>query len=88
MKKPTTFQAAGTVTLLDAIAKAEGLSETAGMEVLVSHQSSGDSSVKLTQRIPIQGLINDADPALNIILHGGEEVRVPEAGRDLCVSAG
>jgi len=37
--------------------------------------------VKLTQRIPIQGLINDADPSLNIVLHGGEEVRVPDAGK-------
>lgn len=83
VKKPVTFQAAGTVTLLDALARAEGLTEFAGMEILISRPSPGGApgDAKLVQRIPIQGLINDADPALNIELQGGEEIRVPEAGK-------
>ena len=30
-------------------------------------------------------LMKDADPAVNYTLHGGEEIRVPEAGRFSCV---
>jgi polysaccharide biosynthesis/export protein len=33
------------------------------------------------QRILVKGLIDAADPTLNISLIGGEEIRVPEAGR-------
>jgi polysaccharide export outer membrane protein len=33
------------------------------------------------ERIPVRGLIDQADPALNLRLSGGEEIRVPEAGR-------
>src|SRR6185437_7669053 len=36
VKKPLTFQAVGAVTMLDALARAEGLSPEAGTEVLVS----------------------------------------------------
>ena len=83
VKKPLTFQATGTVTLLDAIANAEGLTEFAGMEILVSRVTPGTDGtpVRLVQRIPIQGLINEADPALNLVLQGGEEIRVPDAGK-------
>ena len=34
VKKPVTFQAVGAMTLLDALARAEGLSDLAGTEVL------------------------------------------------------
>ena len=30
---------------------------------------------------PSSGLLNEADPAVNFALHGGEEIRVPEAGK-------
>src|SRR5579863_5002752 len=36
VRKPLTFQAIGAVTLLDALARAEGLNQDAGTEVLVS----------------------------------------------------
>jgi len=83
VKKPVTFQASGTVTLLDAISQAEGLADNAGGEILVSKRSSaanGDATV-LVKRIPVHGLIDGEDPALNLTLEGGEEIRVPEAGR-------
>jgi polysaccharide export outer membrane protein len=35
----------------------------------------------LTQRIMVRGLIDEADPALNLPLTGGEEIRVPEVSR-------
>lgn len=78
VKRPTTFQALAEVTLLDAIAQADGLTPEAGDEVLVS-SAEGDRT--LLRRIPIKALINAADPSANLKLSGGEEVRVPEAGR-------
>src|SRR5580698_3721129 len=74
VKKPVTFQAVGTVTLLDALARAQGLTETAGTEILLTR-------VDQVERIPVKRLMKDADPALNYVLHGGEEIRVPEAGK-------
>ncbi len=82
VKHPLTFQAAGEVTLLDALTRADGLSQDAGPEILVSqsHWSAGGEGA-LIQRIPVKGLIDEANPALNVRLHGGEEIRVPEAGK-------
>ncbi len=80
--RPITFQAVGSVTLLDALAKAEGLTQDAGAEVLVTRKrTGGDTGPALVQRIPVNGLMIDADPALNLRLVGGEEIRVPPAGK-------
>jgi polysaccharide biosynthesis/export protein len=82
VKQPLTFQAAGPVTLLEAITRAGGLSPEAGAEILVSRAQPGQTgAAALVQRIPVRGLIDAADPALNIPLTGGEEIRIPEAGR-------
>ena len=80
VKKPTTFQAVGRVTLIDALARAEGLTAEAGPEILLSTPRPGDrTNSTLVQRIPVKSLIDQADPALNVRLTGGEEIRVPEA---------
>jgi polysaccharide export outer membrane protein len=83
VKSPLTFQATGTVTLLDAISRAGGLTENAGSEILVSGQPTVESnkSVKLIQRIRVRALLAGENPLLNLHLEGGEEIRVPEAGR-------
>jgi polysaccharide export outer membrane protein len=84
VKQPLTFQAVAPVTLLEAITRAGGLAPEAGSQILVSHgRQVGPNGVTtdLVQRIPIKGLIDGADPALNIVLKGGEEVRVPESGK-------
>lgn len=83
VKAPLTFQATGTVTLLDAISRAGGLAENAGPEILVSRPSptADDKSGILTKRISAQGLMNGDDPSLNLRLEGGEDIRVPEAGK-------
>jgi polysaccharide export outer membrane protein len=83
VRKPLTFQAAGSVNLLDAIARAEGLSLEAGSEILVScpaHDPS-DATARLVHRIPVKELMDASDPNLNLKLEGGEEVRVPEVGK-------
>ncbi len=83
VRTPMTFQATGTVTLLDAIARAGGITETAGPEILVSHQpsSASDHSTVLTERIMVRSLLGVEDPTFNLMLQGGENIRVPEAGR-------
>jgi len=74
VRHPLTFEATGPVTLLEALTRAEGLSPEAGAEILVTHAG-------LTKRIVVKDLIETADPAANLVLDGGEDVRVPEAGR-------
>lgn len=76
VKKPLTFQAVGSVTLIDAITRAEGLAEDAAGEILVT-RADANGSRTLVQRIAYRQLIDAADPSLNLKLTGGEEIRVP-----------
>jgi polysaccharide export outer membrane protein len=76
VKKPITFQAIGTVTLIDALTRAEGLSDDAAGEILVS-QRAKDGTRGISRRIPYRQLVDAADPSLNCRLTGGEEIRVP-----------
>jgi polysaccharide export outer membrane protein len=80
VKLPLTFQAAGKTTLLEALTRAQGLTEDAGSEILVTRPSRSGGP-PLLERIPIKGLIDAAEPEWNIALEGGEEVRVPPMGR-------
>jgi polysaccharide export outer membrane protein len=83
VRQPLTFQATGPVTLLEAITRAGGLSPEAGAEILVTRTQAGPNGAPaaLVQRILVKGLIDAADPALNLVLNGGEEIRVPESGK-------
>lgn len=81
VKRPVTFQAVGRVTLLDALARAEGLAPEAAQEILLSLPRGGPGGGPLVRRIAVRRLIDAADPELNLALEGGEEIRVPEAGR-------
>ncbi len=81
VRSPLTFQAAGTVTLLDAILKAGGLTDNAGPEITVSSQSNPSSNSQvLTKRIPTADLFAMTNTSSNIPLAGGELIRVSEAG--------
>src|SRR4051794_5747953 len=77
VRHPLTFQALGRVRLLDAIARAEGVSAEAGTEVLL-YRPNGNGDVK---HISLKHLIEGSDPSLNEVLHGGEQIRVPQAGK-------
>jgi polysaccharide biosynthesis/export protein len=80
VKNPLVFQATRPIPLLDAIARAGGLREDAGSDIVVSQQVVRDGKpVRNTETIPVRKLIDRADPSLNVMLHGGEEVLVPEA---------
>lgn len=79
VKSPLTFQATGPVNLLEALTRAGGLTPEAGPEILVSRTDGGGGG--LVRRIPVKGLIDQADPELNLPLEGGEEIRVPDIGK-------
>ena len=83
VKMPLVFQAESPVTLLEALSRAQGLREDAGREILVSRSQPGPDGnpIMLTRRIAVRGLIDDADPTLNVTLTGGEEIRVPEVSK-------
>ncbi|MGP8246921.1 MAG: polysaccharide biosynthesis/export family protein [Bryobacteraceae bacterium] len=83
VKLPLVFQADGPTTLLEAVARAQGLREDAGREILVSRSQPGPDGkpLVLTRRIPVRGLFDASDPSLNLTLNGGEEIRVPEVNR-------
>jgi len=70
------------VTLLDAISQAQGLTENAGSEISGQRQTTdaNDKSVMADSTEPAR-LMSGVEPALNLHLEGGEEIRVPEAGR-------
>jgi polysaccharide biosynthesis/export protein len=77
VRRPVTFQAIGRVTLLEALARAQGLTDAAGLYVIVTH---ADPAAPV-ERIAVKDLMNGTDPAANVVLHGGEEIRVPDAER-------
>jgi polysaccharide export outer membrane protein len=83
VRNPVMFQAIGRITLLDALSRAGGVTESAGPEILVSSQPQGvdANSAPLVRRIPIASLYDSTDDSMNITLTGGELIRVPEAGR-------
>jgi polysaccharide biosynthesis/export protein len=83
VQAPVTFQASSPVTLLEAITRAGGLTAAAGSEILVSTTQPGPKGEQtaLIQRVTVRALIDAADPEANLKLTGGEEIRVPEAGR-------
>ena len=86
---PITFQPVEKkITLLEAITRAGGLSPEAGSEILVTSPLSpagagtqATNAVSLVRRVQVKSLIDAADPDSNILLEGGEEIRVPEFGK-------
>src|ERR1700692_522407 len=80
VKNPLVFAATRPIPLLDAIARAGGMREDAGSDIVVSREVLQDGKpARITQTIPVRKLIDNADPSVNVMLHGGEEVLVPEA---------
>jgi polysaccharide export outer membrane protein len=78
VKMPGVVQAVGSLTLLDALAKSQGLAPEAGPEVVVTRPASGNSPQQ-DWHIPIKPLMAGLTPESNIVLRGGDEVRVLEA---------
>jgi len=94
VRTPVEFQVPGTITLLEAILRAGGIAPEAGTEILVTRaqpknsgntapDAAGDNETHpaLVQRVRIKSLLDGMDPGANLILVGGEEVRVPDTGK-------
>jgi polysaccharide export outer membrane protein len=81
VRRPLTYQVFERTTLLEALTRAEGVSPEAGGEILVTRPPKNPSETPLIERVSLKGLIEQGDPALNLTLEGGEEVRVPQLGR-------
>lgn len=80
VRSPLTFQAVGKTTLLEALTRAQGLTEDAGLEILLTRPAKSGGAA-LVERIPVKKLLDESDPLWNVTLQGGEEVRVPQGGR-------
>ncbi len=83
VNKPVTFYAEQPITLLEAVTRAGGFSEDAGSYLLLSSMADGEGADRpvLTERILISTILESAGPTAGIRLQGGEEIRVPEAGK-------
>ncbi|HTM51729.1 MAG TPA: polysaccharide biosynthesis/export family protein [Bryobacteraceae bacterium] len=83
VKKPLTFQASAPTTLLDALARAEGLTADAGAVILVSRLERPGEPAAATDvhRITVSSLIDGANPKMNLTLTGGEQILIPTMGR-------
>src|SRR5271163_2298262 len=63
VKNPLVFQATRPIPLLDAIARAGGMREDAGSDIVVSKEVVRDGKpTRITQTIPVRKLIDNADP--------------------------
>jgi polysaccharide export outer membrane protein len=81
VRRPLTFQALGPTSLLEALTRAEGLTQDAGREILVTRRNVDSPDHPLTERVLVKNLIENRDLGANVTLEGGEEIRVPTAGR-------
>lgn len=80
VRRPVTFQALGPTSLLEALTRAEGLTEAAGREILITRRKAGPTEGPLTERVLVKDIL-DGDSAASMVLEGGEEIRIPAAGR-------
>ena len=80
VRSPTVFQALRPVRLSEALARAGGVSDTAGPDILIAVPSR-DGLPSQELRVSVHGVLNSNDSGANPLLLGGEEVRVMPAGR-------
>lgn len=76
--KPGTYDYLSKMRLLDVMALASGLSETAGHTVQIRRRNNSGQSQTLL--IDLEKIIIDGQSELNIEMNGGDVVFVPEAG--------
>jgi polysaccharide export outer membrane protein len=75
VKTPITIQEVGNLRLLDALSQAGGLLSDAGPEVIVE-QVNGNM-----QRLSVRELFDGYHPELNILIHAGAQIRIPQCER-------
>jgi polysaccharide export outer membrane protein len=78
---PITFQSTGRTTLLDALTRAGGMSPTAGGTIILTEHAGNQGGAEKVITIATTELMNGADSKYNVILHGDDEIRIPEASK-------
>lgn len=79
LKKPGTYDSYASMSLMDVLAMAEGLSDRAGRTVQIRRKAdSGEGTISLI--IDLDQMIKDGREDLNVSIKGGDMVYVPEAG--------
>lgn len=81
VRLPMVFQALRPLPLNEALARAGGLSELAGPDIVITRPPSDGKAARKEVRVSAHDLLNLGDPSANLMLYGGEEVRVMPAGR-------
>ena len=77
---PISYQATGRTTLIEALAKAGGLSPTAGSIIIVTEQATPNQAASV-RTVAVKDLLGGTVAAADLALRGGEEIRVPEASK-------
>jgi len=79
VNSPGVYQVSGATTLLDVLARAEGLAENAGGTVVVTRGTPAPGS-SASQQVNLKELLATGDLSLNVPVQAGDAVKVPEAG--------
>ncbi len=83
VRTPLTFQAIGPTRLLDAIVRAGGPTDKAGLDVIITR-----ARPAATFTIPLAQLMAGTDANLNIPLQAGDYVRLPTGGGQVYIGGG
>jgi polysaccharide export outer membrane protein len=75
VKRPGTYEMLGTKTLLELISMAGGLDQDYGDEIVIFRQNGGGTTDRIS--VNLEGLVYDADPALNMALAPSDIIYVP-----------
>jgi polysaccharide export outer membrane protein len=79
VRNPDTYEMLGEKTLLEMISMAGGLSGDLGQEIVVFRRREGGGAERVA--VDLEGLVYQADPALNLIVEPGDIIYVPEVER-------
>ena len=78
--RPVVFQATRPLTVVEALTRAGGVTDQAGVEVMISIPAREEQPARV-QRLPLRQLLQTPASEHDLLLRGGEEIRVASAGR-------
>jgi len=87
VRTPIVFQALRPLPLSEALARAGGATDTAGPDILITIPAAAGKTARKEVRVSAHHLLKVGDPHANLLLYGGEEVRVMPAGRVYLIGA-
>ncbi|MDT8318319.1 MAG: polysaccharide biosynthesis/export family protein [bacterium] len=78
---PGMYELTKTITLLEAISRAGGLSNNAARHAVISRSKKGNKSGAIEEplKIDLKRLLDEGDTSLNVNIHDGDVVQIPNA---------